>query len=309
MQVRYSMYVKQTVHFGIINDDITKLTILYHINLKYIVTEHQGHALEIARDMDIENYDAIVSVSGDGVLHEVINGFLQRLDAREAIRKVSLGIIPGGTSNSFSISMLGEKLGFDPVHTALQVIKGRSLAIDICSVTYEDRRYFSFLSHSFGIAAYADLGTEHMRWMGDSRTVVGLLQEIFANKTYKMEASALIEEKDKSKMKEQCRNNLKASVWKPVNPENGAVNDTIPPLNEPVPDTWTTINDDISFILTSKVCLLNRGMLSHPCASPNDGMLDLLMVRGGKGITKQLGVFTSVDTGTHIDSDIVSFCS
>jgi sphingosine kinase len=258
--------------------------------------------------MDINNYDAIVTVSGDGVIHEIINGFLQRPDARDAIKKVSLGIIPGGTSNSLSISMLGEKLGFDPVHTSLQVIKGRSLAMDICSVTYDDRRYFSFLSHSFGIAAYADLGTEHMRWMGDTRTVVGLLQEIFSNKTYKMEASLLIAESEKSKMKENCRSNLRASVWKDVSSETGAVVDTIPPLSDPVPENWTTINDDISFFLTSKVPLLNRGMLCHPCASPNDGLIDLLMVRGGKGITKQLGVFTSIENGKHMDMDIVS-CS
>jgi sphingosine kinase len=59
--------------------------------------------------------------------------------------------------------MSGEKLGFDHVHCALQVIKGKPLGMDICSVTYDDRRYYSFLSHSFGISAYADLGTEHMR--------------------------------------------------------------------------------------------------------------------------------------------------
>lgn len=270
------------------------------------MTEHQGHALEIARDIDIDAYDAIVTVSGDGVIHEVINGFLQRSDAREAIKKVSLGIIPAGTSNSLCISMLGEKLGFNPIHTTLQVIKGRPLAIDICSVTYQDQRFFSFLSHSFGIAAYADLGTEHMRWMGDTRTVVGLLQEIFSNKKYKVEASILIAESDKKKLKENCRASIKASVWTPVNTSIGAVIDTIPPLSEPVPENWTTIKDDISFFLTSKVPLLNRGMLSHPCASPNDGLIDLLMVRSGKSFANQLNVFTSIDTGKHIDLDIVS---
>ena len=63
-------------------------------------------------------------MSGDGVIHEVINVFLQRPDAREAIRKLPLGVIPGGTGNALSVSMLGEKAGFDPQYTALQVIKG-----------------------------------------------------------------------------------------------------------------------------------------------------------------------------------------
>jgi sphingosine kinase len=93
------------------------------------VTEHQGHAIQIVKDLDKEAFDAIVTVSGDGVIHDVINGFMQRPDARDAMRRVSLGIIPGGTGNSLSISLLGEKRGFDPVYTALQVIKGK-LKID-----------------------------------------------------------------------------------------------------------------------------------------------------------------------------------
>ncbi|KAG2208311.1 hypothetical protein INT47_006167 [Mucor saturninus] len=271
------------------------------------LTEHQSHALEIARDLDIDAYDAIVTVSGDGIIHEVINGFIQRPDAREAMRKVPLGIIPAGTSNSFSISMLGEKQGFDPIYTTLQVIKGRSLAIDLCSINYGDERFFSFLSHSFGISAYADLGTEHMRWMGDTRTVVGLLGEIFKNKKYKVQASLCIVESDKAKLKKNYDITKGGSAWIPVNPSTGAVTDTMPPLNEPVPDNWTTLEEHISFFLTSKVPLLNRGMLSHPYASPNDGLLDLLMVRSGKSLAKQLSVFTNIDTGKHIDLDIVEY--
>ncbi|GAN08361.1 diacylglycerol kinase catalytic domain family protein [Mucor ambiguus] len=270
-------------------------------------TEHRYHALEIAKGLDIGSYDTIVTVSGDGLIHEVINGFLQRPDAREALQKVALGLIPAGTSNSLSISMSGEKLGFDPIHNALQIIKGRPLALDLCSVTYEDSRYFSFLSQSFGIAAYADLGTEHMRWMGDNRTVVGLMQEIFSKSTYQMEASLLIAESDKEKIKQNYKSGLKSSEWKSPAVGDGAVLDTIPPLSDPVPENWTTINGDVSIFLASNVPLLNRGMLSHPCVSANDGYIDLMLVRGGKGIGKQLSMFTSVDTGKHLDMDLVEY--
>ncbi|KAL9540832.1 hypothetical protein MBANPS3_009463 [Mucor bainieri] len=270
-------------------------------------TEHRYHALEIAKGLDIDSYDTIVTVSGDGLIHEAINGFLQRPDAREALQSVSLGLIPAGTSNSLSISMSGEKLGFDATHNALQIIKGRPLALDLCSITYEDSRYFSFLSQSFGIAAYADLGTEHMRWMGDNRTVVGLLQEIFSKSTYQMEASLLIAESDKEKIKQSYKSGLKSSEWKSPAVGDGAVLDTIPPLSEPVPESWTTINGDVSIFLASNVPLLNRGMLSHPCVSANDGYIDLMLVRGGKGIGKQLSMFTSVDTGKHLDMDVVEY--
>lgn len=103
--------------------------------------------------MNIQDYDAIVTVSGDGLIHEVLNGFLQRSDARQAVRKVPIGAIPCGTSNSLAISMLGEKLGFDPVQTALQVVKGE---------TFFNSRVYQDIEHgyrsSFGLGCvFGDL--------------------------------------------------------------------------------------------------------------------------------------------------------
>ncbi|KAG0297964.1 sphinganine kinase lcb4, partial [Dissophora globulifera] len=73
-------------------------------------TTHRFHAKEIAKDLDIRKYDAIVSVSGDGVLHEVINGLMERPDAVVA-HKLPLGAIPGGSGNALSFSLLGEDHG------------------------------------------------------------------------------------------------------------------------------------------------------------------------------------------------------
>ncbi|KAI7905459.1 ATP-NAD kinase-like domain-containing protein [Cokeromyces recurvatus] len=275
------------------------------IEVKY--TEHRGHALQIAKDLDIENYDTIVTVSGDGVIHEVINGLLKRSDAREVMKKISLGIIPGGTGNSLSISLLGEKRGFDPCYTALQTIKGKPMAFDLCSIVYDDHRYFSFLSQNYGITAYADLGTEHMRWMGDARTVVGLLQEIFSRHTYNIKAAIQVVESDKKKMQNDYITSFTNEVNVPMNELEGDVVDTIPDLSEPVPDDWMVIEDKISFFLTSKVPLLARGMLSHPYALPNDGTIDLLLVRGSPNISKELDVFSKVEKGQHINSDIVKY--
>ncbi|KAG0188924.1 sphinganine kinase lcb4 [Apophysomyces sp. BC1034] len=275
------------------------------IDVQY--TDHRGHAIQIAKDLDIDAFDVIVTVSGDGVIHEVINGYLQRPDAREAMRKVPLGVIPGGTGNALSICLLGEKLGFDPSYTALQIIKGTRLDLDLCSVTYPDHRYFSFLSHNYGITSYADLATENMRWMGDARTVVGLMQEIFARNTYPLEAAIQIVESDKETMKTNYQAARASNIEVSEDKTTGEIVDRIPDLSKPVPEDWMVIKDDVSMFLTSKMPWIGRGMLSHPYALPNDGLLDLLLVRGKSSILKQLDIFAKVEKGKHLDSKIVEY--
>jgi sphingosine kinase len=51
--------------------------------------------LEYVQEMDIKDCHGIVCVSGDGLLHEVINGIMKRADWKVAI-KVPIGIIPAG---------------------------------------------------------------------------------------------------------------------------------------------------------------------------------------------------------------------
>lgn len=187
---------------------------------------------------------------------------------------------------------------------------GRSLSLDVCSVTYDDHRYFSFLSQNYGITSYADLATEDMRWMGDSRTVVGLLKEIIAKNSYGMEAYVDIVESNKKTIESQYESGYQSASWLDLDDEqiqDGHINDTIPPINEPVPENWTKIDGRISMFLTSKTPLLARGMLSHPFALPNDGLLDLLLVRGGHGVFKQLDIFNNVEKGNHINSKIVEY--
>lgn len=44
--------------------------------------------------MDLSNCSGIISVSGDGLFFEILNGLLSRNDWRAAM-KIPLGIIPG----------------------------------------------------------------------------------------------------------------------------------------------------------------------------------------------------------------------
>jgi len=61
------------------------------------LTEHPGHATEIAREYSEKGVERIYSVGGDGTLNEVLNGI--------AGTGSSLGVIPAGSGNDFSKSI------------------------------------------------------------------------------------------------------------------------------------------------------------------------------------------------------------
>lgn len=49
------------------------------------------------------------------------------------------------------------------------------MQVDAFSVVQNNRRTISFMSQALGLMADLDLGTEHLRWMGDTRFTLGLL--------------------------------------------------------------------------------------------------------------------------------------
>jgi len=93
------------------------------------VTTTAGEAQQLARDVDIGSVSAIVCVSGDGMLHEVINGLMARPDCDAAAAAVSVAAVPAGSGNSLTCSILkgaGERL--DPSSAAFLICRGATYA-------------------------------------------------------------------------------------------------------------------------------------------------------------------------------------
>jgi sphingosine kinase len=74
-------------------------------------TTHQKHAYEIIKSIPLI-YDAIITVSGDGLIHEVLNGFAHHADPARAF-STPVAPIPTGTGNGLSLNLLGIEV-FEP---------------------------------------------------------------------------------------------------------------------------------------------------------------------------------------------------
>jgi len=125
--------------------------------LDVVTTSAAGEAQQRAFDVDLTSTDAIICVSGDGLIHEVVNGLMTRPDAGAAMASLSLGVIPAGTGNSLSCSILkaaGESL--HATSSAYLVCRGATTTLDLWRVEQEGeggKSGYAFLSLEWALVS------------------------------------------------------------------------------------------------------------------------------------------------------------
>ncbi|KAL3996257.1 ubiquitin carboxyl-terminal hydrolase BAP1 [Sarotherodon galilaeus] len=167
-----------------------------------VITERQNHAREMLKEADLSQWDALVIMSGDGLLYEVINGLLERPDWEEAIR-TPLGILPGGSGNALAAS-IHHYSGASPVTSEELLVscgfllcKGLVSHMDMVSVHLSSSpRLFSFLSMAWGFVADVDIESEKYRHFGAVRFTIGTLVRLASLRVYKGRLAYLPATKD-----------------------------------------------------------------------------------------------------------------
>ncbi|PNG99755.1 Sphingosine kinase A, partial [Tetrabaena socialis] len=124
--------------------------------------------------------DLIMFVGGDGTMYEGLQGLFQRPDWAAACR-VPMAAVPCGSGNGLAASA-----GlWDPVTAAVAACRGRVAPVDVASVLQPPgNRYYCLLSVVYGAMANLDIGTQHLRWMGELRFHLGGLWEVIRGRYY-----------------------------------------------------------------------------------------------------------------------------
>lgn len=110
-----------------------------------VMTEHRGHATEIARDYSTRGTWRIYAVGGDGTINEVLNGM--------ADSDSSLGCVPAGTGNDFIKYLAGD---YERMDILKETILGEEELIDVGMV---NEQYFLNVA-SVGFDAKVNYKTE-----------------------------------------------------------------------------------------------------------------------------------------------------
>ncbi|XP_057711691.1 ceramide kinase [Corythoichthys intestinalis] len=253
-----------------------------------IVTERANHARDhLKTEANLDKYDGVVSVGGDGMFSEILHGLVARTqiehsidldqpDARLVPCSLRIGIIPAGSTDCVCFATVGTN---DPVTSALHIIVGDSQPMDVCSVHSDD----TFLRYSvslLGYGFYADIQTdsERQRWLGPARYDLSGVKNFLSHNYYEGTVSFVPAEDDvgNPRDKELCRAGCNVCQRQTSLQE---IRDDEPSHTDS--DTWTEIRGKFIAINAANMsCACPRSPQGlSPSAHLADGTADLILVR------------------------------
>ena len=154
--------------------DVQPLFEQKNIELNIIETEYAGHNRDLANQLNMDGYDGFCCIGGDGTLNEVINGLLTRKDRL----KFPIGLITGGTGNSF----MHDLDCLDPIEAANKIISDKRRFIDVFSCNTDGKTFYGFNILGWGIPTDANILADKLRWMGPQRYNFASIIEVLRHK-------------------------------------------------------------------------------------------------------------------------------
>lgn len=139
------------------------------ISLDVRMTEHGGHAREIAETAPLDSCAGLCVIGGDGTVHEAADGLM-----RCGGGAIPLGLIPAGSGNT----MHQHLKCLEPETAAERIVAGETIPLDVIRVTTQ--RETVHCVNIVGWAGVADINhtAERLRWLGPSRYALAALWHI-----------------------------------------------------------------------------------------------------------------------------------
>jgi len=120
------------------------------VDYEFLFTERAGHAEEIVVKW-AEDFDVVVSVSGDGTTNEIINGIMKVPSA-----DLRLAMFPAGTADDFACNMGYERK--DKEQAVKAILGSDCRTIDL--IRYDDR----YAAVSFGLGVDSEIADGAYKW-------------------------------------------------------------------------------------------------------------------------------------------------
>ncbi len=252
------------------------------------ITTSMGHAKAVVLELDLEAYDGIIAIGGDGILSEILHGLYERDPVgMSALKRIPCAIVKGGTGNGLCASVLyHNQEGFSPLSAIFLALKAKAwIPGDLALLeTADSQQHLSFLMFAWGLIADVDIDSEVIRCVGEARLHLFSLFAVLRSRRYRGRLTFL-----------PCSAHAEATVQ-------------LPPLGSPLPvtDGWVSIEDDFLLVLISCVSHIGEDVHSNPGKALGDGKLNIMVLRK-KNITRWrlLSLFLALEHGGHVEGEEV----
>ena len=135
------------------------------LDFEYDITEAPGHAIELAKSAVEKGYEMVVSVGGDGTIHEIVNG----LHEAGGNCNVAVGIVNTGTGADY-IRTIGVPRRYKEACQCLLSPNRRTVDLGVVEYTKDGQRKKRLFVNFAGIGFDAEVvkaTTEKFKALGD----------------------------------------------------------------------------------------------------------------------------------------------
>ncbi|GGD01199.1 diacylglycerol kinase [Thalassobacillus devorans] len=136
-------------------------------------TEKELDATNFCQDACTSDFGLVVSLGGDGTLHETINGLVDQ------VHRPKLGIVPLGTVNDFARAL---NIPLDPDEAISLLASDNTKNVDIGK--FNDRYFVNIVAVGAIAEATYDVTPEQKTKLGPLAYVLEGLKELTSNRTY-----------------------------------------------------------------------------------------------------------------------------
>ena len=143
----------------------------HHIAFDLLRTQYHGHAIQLVKHLSMREYDAIVSMGGDGTNFQVLNSVLKYHGDSEI---PPLGILPCGRGNSFArdLQIFSSKDGIDALR------RQTTRAVDVCQFSQSQTAHYFVNLMGLGFVSDVAKTASRFKWAADLSYVIGVFYRL-----------------------------------------------------------------------------------------------------------------------------------
>jgi len=252
------------------------------VDSEVIFTERANHARDLIKDINLDKYSGVISVSGDGLLHEILNGLAARDDWDDIRTQFPIGLAPGGSGNAVHCSLmfqLKEQFADEVTVAALNIASGVSHQADFIECETRERKFICIFGVAWGFIPEADIGSEVIRWMGPNRAYLWVAWRVIFQRYYPGKVHYL-------------------EVTGDPDIDNAPLK--MPHVADPVPASWKTVSGQFLNVYACKQSWLDYVTLLVPDCKLDDGFIWLVITKGPISRSEILTWLLNVESAGHL---------